>query len=197
MTPEKRAAAIAWLQDEIRSLRLAPTINGCGPEPWAEQLEIMQTCLEAVKVCSVDSNKTSPLTLEQLREMDGQPVWVDSVKQWGIVDTTDKVVALPGYGVIHLLAIGNRGAYAYQPSVTDLLVRAEALRKERDEARQDCAVAEHNHMIEVDRRRAAEARCETLEKMVKEYQEELIPGYRERAERAEEALGRYVSGPNY
>ena len=29
MTPEKRKA-IAWLQDEIRSLRLAPTINGCG-----------------------------------------------------------------------------------------------------------------------------------------------------------------------
>lgn len=82
-------------------------------------------------------------------------------------------------------------------AITDLLARAEALRKERDEARQDCAVAEHNHMIEVDRRRAAEARCETLEKMVKEYQEELIPGYRERAERAEEALGRHVSGPNY
>lgn len=32
---------------------------------------------------------------------------------------------------------------------------------------------------------AAEARCETLEKMVKKYQEELIPGYRERAEKAE------------
>ena len=32
---------------------------------------------------------------------------------------------------------------------------------------------------------AAEVRCETLEKMVKEYQEVLIPGYRERAEKAE------------
>lgn len=32
---------------------------------------------------------------------------------------------------------------------------------------------------------AAKVRCETLEKMVKEYQEELIPGYRERAEKAE------------
>ena len=35
------------------------------------------------------------------------------------------------------------------------------------------------------RAEAAEVRCETLEKMVKEYQEELIPGYRERAEKAE------------
>lgn len=35
------------------------------------------------------------------------------------------------------------------------------------------------------RAEAAEVRCETLEKMVKQYQEELIPGYRERAEKAE------------
>ena len=34
------------------------------------------------------------------------------------------------------------------------------------------------------RAEAAEARCETLEKMVKEYQDKLIPGYRERAEKA-------------
>lgn len=32
---------------------------------------------------------------------------------------------------------------------------------------------------------AAEARCETLEKMVKEYQDVIVPGYRERAEKAE------------
>lgn len=36
------------------------------------------------------------------------------------------------------------------------------------------------------RAEAAEARCETLEKMVKEYQETIIPGYRQRAETAEE-----------
>lgn len=32
---------------------------------------------------------------------------------------------------------------------------------------------------------AAKARCETLDKMVTKYQDELIPGYRERAEKAE------------
>ena len=32
---------------------------------------------------------------------------------------------------------------------------------------------------------SAEARCDTLDKLVKEYQEQLIPGYRERAEKAE------------
>ena len=49
MTPEKREAAIKWLTDEIRSLRMAPAINGCGPENWAKQLEVMETCLEAVR----------------------------------------------------------------------------------------------------------------------------------------------------
>lgn len=52
MTPEQRDTAIAWLQDEIRSLRLAPTINGCDMKPeWEDMLEIMETCLEAVKAC--------------------------------------------------------------------------------------------------------------------------------------------------
>lgn len=78
--PEKKAEAIKWLTDKIRSLRMAPSINGCGPENWAEQLEIMEACLEAVN--KYDQNATEmrpsckPLTLEQLREMDGMPVWV-------------------------------------------------------------------------------------------------------------------------
>ena len=76
MTSEKREKAIAFLNDEIRSLRLAPTINGCGMKPeWAEQLEIMETCLEAVK-----GHGNKPLTLEQLREMDGKPVWVECLE---------------------------------------------------------------------------------------------------------------------
>jgi hypothetical protein len=140
MTHEKRETAIKWLQNEIRSLRLAPTINGCGPENWADLLEIMETCLEAVKGCFVDTNKMSPLTLNQLREMDGQPVWVDSLKQWGIVDMLDKVVALPGYGVIDLAAIGNKGAYAYFLPINTLLARAEAA-EDRAEKAEKCIYA--------------------------------------------------------
>lgn len=49
MTPEKREKAIKWLTEEVRSLRMAPKINGCGPENWADMLEIMETCLEAVR----------------------------------------------------------------------------------------------------------------------------------------------------
>ena len=37
---------------------------------------------------TVDYQKTpnEPLTLEQLREMDGEPVWVEDVKHWALID---------------------------------------------------------------------------------------------------------------
>ena len=37
---------------------------------------------------TVDYQKTpnEPLTLEQLREMDGEPVWVEEVKHWALID---------------------------------------------------------------------------------------------------------------
>ena len=44
--------------------------------------------------------------------------------------------------------------------IKDLMNRAKAAEKQRDEARQDCAVAERNHMIEVECRKAEEARAE-------------------------------------
>ena len=74
MTSEKREKAIKYLTEEIRSLRMAPKINGCGPENWAEQLEVMETCLQAVR-----GHSNQPLTLEQLRKMDGNPVWIERI----------------------------------------------------------------------------------------------------------------------
>ena len=37
---------------------------------------------------TVDYQKTpnEPLTLEPLREMDGEPVWVEDVKHWALID---------------------------------------------------------------------------------------------------------------
>lgn len=50
----------------------------------------------------------------------------------------------------------------------ELLARAEAAEKQRDEACQDCAVAERNHMIEMERRKAAEARAEKAKEIAME-----------------------------
>lgn len=41
-----------------------------------------------------------PLTLEELREMDGEPVWVDTIKRWGIVRVC-------GYGISVLTKSGE------------------------------------------------------------------------------------------
>lgn len=52
MTNESKERAIRWLTEEVRSLRMAPKVNGCKPDNWAEQLEVMDTCLEAVRSCN-------------------------------------------------------------------------------------------------------------------------------------------------
>ena len=33
-----------------------------------------------------ESMPNEPLTIEQLREMDGEPVWVEDVKHWALID---------------------------------------------------------------------------------------------------------------
>lgn len=43
---------------------------------------LFDTVEEAI---SALSQPNDPLTLEQLREMDGEPVWFDTIKRWGIV----------------------------------------------------------------------------------------------------------------
>lgn len=123
MTNEKRETAIKWLQNEIRSLRLAPTINGCGPENWADLLEIMETCLEAVR-----GHGNKPLALEQLRGMRGKWVWIESpdrnltVSGWAYVGKDyvftyweyeeDKLV---GRIVYNICDYGAWLAYTYPP----------------------------------------------------------------------------------
>lgn len=117
MKSDKREKAIKYLTEEIRSLRMAPQINGCGPENWAEQLEIMDTCLQAVRSAHfAEAGKMQLLTLEQLRDMDGQPYWhvglqEDSPKpHWKILDPfVSKHPEDYGYGKRWL-------AYAYPPA---------------------------------------------------------------------------------
>ena len=90
MTSERREKAIKYLTKEIRSLRMEPQINGCGPENWAEQMEVMESCMEAVMAYHIgEATDMIPLTLEQLRGMDGQPVWCKSLingkSEWAII----------------------------------------------------------------------------------------------------------------
>lgn len=87
MTNEKRNHAIEWITRELGFLRRAPALNGCEmKKEWAEQIEVFEAALEALndhvredtKMMDhfPDAAKMVPLTLEQLRGMDGLPVYV-------------------------------------------------------------------------------------------------------------------------
>lgn len=79
-----------WLREELERLRRAPDLNGCPmTQEWAEQIRVFTVALEAieaqesnrvesdtVKGVEIDQFKNEPLTLEELRQMDCQPVWI-------------------------------------------------------------------------------------------------------------------------
>lgn len=44
---------------------------------------LFDTAEDAISALSLPNE---PLTLEQLREMDGEPVWVEDVKHWALID---------------------------------------------------------------------------------------------------------------
>lgn len=142
MTSDKREKAIKYLTEEIRSLRMAPQINGCGPENWEEQLEIMETCLEAVRSAHfAEAGKMQPLNFEQLRKIDGKPVrivydeaakettpWfeplemivlVEYIKTAGCVILRNNIGGVSEYYSDEELQQDGLTAYAYPPAHID------------------------------------------------------------------------------
>lgn len=100
MTNEKRAHAIEWIARELGFLRRAPALNSCEmKKEWAEQIEVFEAALEALKDHVredtkmmdhfPDAAKMVPLALEQLRGMDGQPVWVHVIDHTIFSDKED------------------------------------------------------------------------------------------------------------
>lgn len=150
-----------------------------------------------------------PLTMEQLHEMRGKWVWVVSpdkdltVSGWAYVGANRvftyweyKPDELVGRVVYNLSDYGAWLAYACQP------IDGEGGASSTDGAEMGCETCAHKKICDLWRsaesqdascfiedcfEEKAEARCQTLEKMVREYQETIIPGYRERAEAAEAA----------
>lgn len=129
MTNEAREKAIRWLTEEVRSLRLAPKVNGCKPDNWAEQLEVMETCLELVRGCNQVANKSQfgcdPLKMEQLREMDGQKVLLYRMKSTeplepGTVKQNGDVIGDAGMLAYHELYLETWVAFTYPPAHIDM-----------------------------------------------------------------------------
>ena len=48
-------------------------------------LNLLEQVLYDIQHVPTLTQPNEPLTLEELREMDGEPVWFDTIKRWGIV----------------------------------------------------------------------------------------------------------------
>ena len=77
-----RAIDVVQVKAEIAAEKLAVII-----ENGSVLLKDMQSG-EAVKIATLPP-PNEPLTLNELREMDGEPVWVDDEKTWAILQVWD------------------------------------------------------------------------------------------------------------
>lgn len=63
-------------------------ISGVLPHNDAERIELQEAVHVAISAlrAQVDTPPNAPLTLKELREMDGEPVWSARWGVWGLVD---------------------------------------------------------------------------------------------------------------
>lgn len=66
----------------LRIERLLDTdiIRGSKTASW-----LLDQVLYDIQAMPTLTQPNEPLTLDELREMDGEPVWFDTIKRWGIV----------------------------------------------------------------------------------------------------------------
>ena len=70
-----REEAIEWMQEEKASFERAPDLNGCPmTECWQKAIDVYDMAISALRQQdqSPDSGKMMPLTLDELRKMDGE-----------------------------------------------------------------------------------------------------------------------------
>ena len=62
-----------WRMFRVKELEFAPKWDGHTPD-------------EAIRRIGTLTQPNEPLTLDELREMDGEPVWVEEVEHWALID---------------------------------------------------------------------------------------------------------------
>lgn len=68
---------------------------GCGPKATTENVEAVRLSLEALRE-KAEREDPKPLTIEELRQMNGLPVWVEELSQridntgWALVEVDDR-----------------------------------------------------------------------------------------------------------
>lgn len=184
MTNEEAIKRAVRQKTAIEDLIRAQTTSSVVRATYSDELEFINAALKALRRRKrSETAKRIPLTILQLCNMCGERVRLADLDA-----ETEKTVTLgrcefvtqdgdiPRVVGVYYSADEEKScfasfkyykrswlAYAYPPTHIDRETW-EAAEKERDEARQDCAVAERNHMLEVERRKAAEARADKAER---------------------------------
>lgn len=78
-----REEAIKWMEETIQDAE--EFFDKCSPALKEEVLEQNEVFKIAISALRSTPQPGKPLTLDQLREMDGQPAWCEDVEHWALV----------------------------------------------------------------------------------------------------------------
>lgn len=82
-----REEAIEWMEETIQDAE--KLLDKCSPELKEEILEQNEVFKIAISALRSTPQPGKPLTLDQLREMDGQPSWCEDIERWALVSVSD------------------------------------------------------------------------------------------------------------
>lgn len=110
---------------------------------------LLDQVLHDIQAMPTLTQQNEPLTLEQLREMDGEPVWFDTIKRWGIVKVNREgifVVTKSGEYEFGRCKVYRRPPEEKKNASPDLISRSALLRGETEPeiiTGSDSELAEH------------------------------------------------------
>lgn len=77
------------IEEAIRNReRCLQYLEACGPNATPENVEAVKLSIAALRE-KAERENPRPLTLEELRQMHGEPVWMEDEKVWGIIDVDE------------------------------------------------------------------------------------------------------------
>lgn len=90
----EKEEAVRLLLEEMERCQRAPELNGCEMKPeWQRTMDVCLVAVEAIREQEVRENPKH-LTLDELRQIDGEPVWIErrvsdssDDKEWALVYT--------------------------------------------------------------------------------------------------------------
>ena len=82
-----REEAIKWMEETIQDAE--GLLDKCSPALKEEVLEQNEVFKIAISALRSAPQPGKPLTLDQLREMDGKPAWCEELEKWALVSVSD------------------------------------------------------------------------------------------------------------